>query len=967
MMTSRWGLVLVLCVSAAAVAGEANLLPNGDFADRTPRNAPAGWRVGGGLKVAVTDEDAPEGAGQCLRMEVAEAGSSYGEVVRKVRVDPNRSYVLTGMLKGTADGLGFFQIKLYRDGRELRRVKTDRSTKQWQPVARTFFTGPADTVGVLCRCSRKEKVVGEVARFAAVRLAPAPPPALEGISAVATFECIGLTVPFTGAPGPEDRCAVRYRRRGEKAWHVGLPLVAYRPESEYRGSLVALEPNAIYDVACELGGPGAPKEARAVAASVRTWAEDVPVGRVVRLPAGVTRGPLVIGDRGTPEAWVLYTSAEGGSTIDAGTAADHAVTFDGASCVVFHGVTVRGGRKDCIAVNGSDHVRIRRCDIAGWGAAVTRKEGLEKGLYVNAEGKTVNFQAGVRVQRGSRQVVVEENFIHAPRGTANAWRYGHPMGPQGVILASTGGNNVVRHNDMIGSESHWWNDAIESIANRAVTGGPYRDTDIYGNVLAFCNDDGTELDGGQINVRYWHNWIDKALCGVSCAPNRRGPSYVFRNLIVLTGEEFFKTGAGFKMGGDRYSDPGLSLLLHNTVWTTGNGLTSGHYGKGPTPMVTRNNVFAGPLADNGRIRYRHRRGGDFDYDLLPANGLYGLRPVPAAWEAHGATGSPTFRDRRKGDFRLAAGSKGIDAGARLPGFNDGFAGEAPDMGAFERGRDEEQALFPPRPAAMAALPLRSHLVAGAGEVKTTVRLRAPASAGKTWRAIPNADWLRCTPAEGRCGDGWQSVTVAPAAKPADIRLYRGAVTFRTDAGLCRTVMVNVKVYPDPHVRIDREAESGTIAGGFRKVDAADASGGAYVEAAIADSNDPDELRWAPEGELRFDFETPAAGRFRLMARVAVPGPADRAGLQDSFFFSIDGGEKRQLPVYGFRLGQWKWIWARTGKADGRVPHELPLKAGKHTVTIHTREPLTRIDRLVLTNAPYFEPPAADRPGGEQKP
>ncbi len=73
------------------------------------------------------------------------------------------------------------------------------------------------------------------------------------------------------------------------------------------------------------------------------------------------------------------------------------------------------------------------------------------------------------------------------------------------------------------SETHWWNDAIESIANGEVSGGPYRDTDIYGNVLAFSNDDGTELDGGQISVRYWHNWIDRARCGISCVPNLSGP------------------------------------------------------------------------------------------------------------------------------------------------------------------------------------------------------------------------------------------------------------------------------------------------------------------------------------------------------------------------------------------------------------------------------------------------------------
>jgi hypothetical protein len=171
---------------------------------------------------------------------------------------------------------------------------------------------------------------------------------------------------------------------------------------------------------------------------------------------------------------------------------------------------------------------------------VVRSDRLEAGdpggiRRADKKRKAINYHAGVEVGRGCSRVVVEGNWIHSPRGTANSWKDGHPAGPQGIILAETGGNNVVRYNDIIGSESHWWNDAIESIRNRSITGGPYRDTDVYGNVLAFANDDGIELDGGQINVRSWHNWITGALCGVSCAPNRKGPSYVFRNLTARGG------------------------------------------------------------------------------------------------------------------------------------------------------------------------------------------------------------------------------------------------------------------------------------------------------------------------------------------------------------------------------------------------------------------------------------------------
>jgi hypothetical protein len=35
---------------------------------------------------------------------------------------------------------------------------------------------------------------------------------------------------------------------------------------------------------------------------------------------------------------------------------------------------------------------------------------------------------------------------------------------------------------------------------------------------------------------------------------------------------------------------------------------------------------------------------------------------------------------------LKADSKAVDAGVKIPNVNDGFAGRAPDLGAYERGQ-----------------------------------------------------------------------------------------------------------------------------------------------------------------------------------------------------------------------------------------------------------------------------------------
>ena len=64
--------------------------------------------------------------------------------------------------------------------------------------------------------------------------------------------------------------------------------------------------------------------------------------------------------------------------------------------------------------------------------------------------------------------------------------------------------------------------------------------------------------------------------------------------------------------------------------------------------------------------------------LLQVDGLFqnGLRP-PAA--------TRTICAVERNDSRLAAGTPAIDAGQPLANINDRFAGEAPDLGAYELG------------------------------------------------------------------------------------------------------------------------------------------------------------------------------------------------------------------------------------------------------------------------------------------
>jgi hypothetical protein len=932
-------------------AAAENLLTNGELAAPPGKALPTDWWTADSPQKLSSDHaEAPPGASQSLRVDIVATARHYGQVGQSLRdLKPNTTYNFEGWLRGTANRVACFQIKRLRQKKELERITTEYATTEWRKVTTQVFTGDADRIDVLCRWQQKEKYVGETGWFALLRLTEAPPPKLTGMEAVPTFHCIGVSVSYEGGLSKGARCRIRRRKQGSEAWRQGLDLIPYPPDRQFRGSLFWLEPNTEYEMECRLIDPAADKGHISLRTTAITWSEDVPVAETKHLPAGVSHEPLVIKDTGAPDAWVRYAPPPGRAcTINAAKSAENAVRIEDSAYVLLEDVTVRGGSADGVFIARSHHIRIIGCDIAGWGDAGTRKEGLEKGLYVDARGRLINGQAGVQLHRDCSQVVVERCFIHAPRGTANSWKFGHPMGPQGINLSYTAGNNVIRYNDLIGSETHWWNDAIEGAPNRAVEGGPHRDTDIYGNVLAFANDDGTELDGGQINVRYWHNWIDKALCGVSCAPNRRGPSYVFRNLIVLTGDEHFVTGAGFKMGGDRYPHPGLSLLLHNTVYSARAGLTAGHYGKGPTPIRSRNNLFMGDVPGRAYIRYRHVDGGDFDYDLVPRGGVSIEAP---GREAHAVVGYPKVRDAGARDFRLLPGSPGVDAAVRLSGLTDGFTGTGPDIGAFEHGQSER--IFPRRPDGMQALPLRVELehFIGARRGEGKVTLHVPPSAGTRWTAHPNSPWLRCEPAKGRSSDAPQTATILMTEVNREPRLHRGAVTFRTDTGHCRTVMVDARVYAEDYVALAVEAEGADLSGTMETARDPSASNGTYIHGVEDDGDD---------GAARFNFDVPHDGVYYVVARAMVPGSVEDAGGHDSFWLAVDDGERLRWDLPMWSAGTWLWGRA-SGYRSRHEPFRFVLRRGKHTVTIGVRETLARLDRLVVTNAPYARPASAVEP------
>ena len=71
---------------------------------------------------------------------------------------------------------------------------------------------------------------------------------------------------------------------------------------------------------------------------------------------------------------------------------------------------------------------------------------------------------------------------------------------------------------------------------------------------------------------------------------------------------------------------------------------------------------------------------DFDYDLI-----HGRITARDGSEQNGIRAIPDYEEPTGRPPGLRTGSRGHDAGYRIPNFNDGFHGAAPDMGAIETG------------------------------------------------------------------------------------------------------------------------------------------------------------------------------------------------------------------------------------------------------------------------------------------
>jgi hypothetical protein len=643
------------------------------------------------------------------------------------------------------------------------------------------------------------------------------------LKAEPTFTSCSIYFP-SKTPG---ECTVSFRKVQEKIWHQAFTPVYDSINKEFRVSIVRLEENTQYEIRLEMLSKNLQKITKN--AKFTTWSSDPKIGKALKISSFVTPASNAIeltGLKGKPDAWIKIG---GDIVIDAQDVRNYAIRIEDCQYLIIEGVTIKGGHLHGILVNPtSSDIRIINCDISNWG----RKPKTQKknGEFLDIDGKNINNDGGITIDR-AKNIVVERCYVHDPNGLSNAWRgiiqigeftgekfsNTHPQGPNAVYIRQSAGGTVLRFNDFIGSQTHRYNDAVETSENGDINGGFNKDADIYGNIMAFGQDDGIELDGGQCNVRMFNNRIEQTLCGFSTAPNKKGPSYIFNNLVWNLGDFYGITGAGVKNGGGIEYSLGKQFLFNNTIISDGYGCMQGvGFGCGGPNCkreifnaLTRNNIFMITVppdtispkilsAGSNRPRTSTKKSssiGDlyklvtnsFDNDMIANNSFpdgKGTIIAAESSEMNGIFGIPSFTNEKNGIFTLDPSDKGIDRGIVVPNFCETYTGKAPDIGAIELGGSS---LIPIRPISISADKYYLKIENGKPE---TITLNAGQIGGKhtfTVKKNEDMDWLTIEPVSGEVTNN--SFTSIQLKAQKTNYMQKGMIFIRLDNGFSVPVSV----------------------------------------------------------------------------------------------------------------------------------------------------------------------------------
>ncbi len=484
-------------------------------------------------------------------------------------------------------------------GRQKLRIESEENDSENGRVVLRFNSLDFEKIEIALRNRCLEDCVGRSFRVTDFyfgipqKTVPESKPRLE---IVPQFNSAGIYLNNNRAAAPDKfKAQLFFRESGSKDFHPALPVTYNCAEKVMRASLVKLKEDTAYDLRIDIEDSG---RKETLTGSFRTRSSNFPIAQTIVLkdiPAEFKSG--------TPSGYIRYISAPG-VVLDGKEHNRAAINLENQKYIIIDSLEIKGGRIEGINLKNAENIVIRNCNIHGFGRVGIHRPDIDGRYYEKSY--SLNNDCGIRLFNSSR-ITVENCVIHSPRGNANSWFYTHPSGPNGIHIGDSK-EIVLRGNDIFGSTFHRWNDAVESKGNGKISGGIGRDAEVYGNYFAAANDDGMELDGGQMNVRFAYNKSEDTLCGVSAAPCLAGPSYIMNNLFCGRGDAYFYKASGIK---NNYSCSGTGTLffISNTILDFYDGI-GGFSIRADEKNLFRNPVFkvygrnnlvrtAGPLYSRG--------------------------------------------------------------------------------------------------------------------------------------------------------------------------------------------------------------------------------------------------------------------------------------------------------------------------------------------------------------------------------
>jgi hypothetical protein len=546
-------------------------------------------------------------------------------------------------------------------------------------------------------------------------------PAGEPVLDPPTLHCLGAYWVISGDDNKNATIAVEYRKPGDTEWKKGQPLFrvekgAHKAEKHgtkldvpadgwlFAGSVFWLAPATAYEMRLKLSDPDGGTAEKTLAA--RTIAEPAAPqgpayhvkpgsgggqgtaaepflgldaaqaaakpGDTFLLHAGVYEGTFTVKKSGEPGKPIVWRGAGDGEAVIDGQGKEAKRPGRGISAgdvhdVWFENLTVRNADYALVG-HRSARLVVRRCHFHKVDFGITC---------------TNNDNDGVR------EWFIADNVMEGPCTWPRSKGIENPRGIQ-----VTGMGHVVCYNRIRG-----FADAIDTFPSQRCAA-----IDFHNNDVSECTDDGIEMDYSERNTRCFNNRLTNVFQGISTQPVYGGPVYIFRNAMYNV------CGSVFKM----HNSPSGAIMLHNTCVKSGMPATVATDEKVRNCRY-RNNLFVGTTANYAFECMPAMADCDFDYDgfgggpwkmflkwhkerYATMEEARAKAPVykhatavdPATAFASGVKAPEDEKkqfDLAVNDLRLKAGSAAIDAGEALPGINDGFAGKAPDLGAYELGAE----------------------------------------------------------------------------------------------------------------------------------------------------------------------------------------------------------------------------------------------------------------------------------------